>query len=91
LAFLLDHFGREHVEIIELVAEVDDDTFAVEPVERELVDGLAIGDEVARRIQMRAHVIAGHDVLGVDAVLALALDVLDLEGRVERPERGVLV
>src|SRR3990170_365035 len=40
---------------------------------------------------MGAHVIGGHDVLGVDAVLGLTLDVLDLEGGVERPKRGVLV
>ena len=41
-----------------------------QPLDRDLVDGLAVGDEVARRVEVRAHVVRGHDVLGVDAVLA---------------------
>ena len=83
--------GREDVEVVEHVAQVDDDAGAVAPFDRHLVDGLAVGDKVARRVQVRAHVVGGLDVLRVDAVFGFALDVLDLERRVERPERAVLV
>ena len=43
---------------------------------------------MAWRIEVRPHVVRRHDVLRIDAVLDLALDVLDLERRVVRPEEG---
>ena len=52
---------------------------------------MPVGDEVARRVEVRAHVVRGLDVLRVHAVLGLALDVLHLERRVVRPERHLLV
>ncbi len=52
---------------------------------------LPVGDEMPRRVEVRAHVVRRHDVLRVDAVLGLALDVLHLERRIVRPERKLLV
>ena len=86
-----DHLGREDVELAEHVAQVHDHAVAVQPLQRDLIDGLALGDEVARRVQVRAHVVGGLDVLGIDPLFRLAFDVLDFEGRVERPEGDVLV
>ena len=88
---LLDHLRREHIQLVQHVAEIDDDARAVEPFQRYLVDGLALGDEMAGRVQMRAHVVGGLDILGIDALFRLAFDVLDFEGWIERPERTVLV
>ena len=46
---------------------------------------------IEERVEVSAHVVGGHDVLRVDAVLGLALDVLDLERRIVRPEGHLLV
>src|SRR6185369_2141899 len=62
-----------------------------EPLHGNLVDGAARGDEMPRRIEVGSHVIRGLDVLRVDAVLRLALDVLDLERRIVGPEGNFLV
>ncbi len=51
----------------------------------------AAGHEVTRRVEVGPHVVRRLDVLCVDAVLGLALDVLDLERWIVGPERGVLV
>lgn len=40
---------------------------------------------------MGAHVVGALNVLRVNAVLRLALEVLHFKGRIERPERAVLV
>ena len=88
---VLDHLRRVDLELAHRVTQVDDRRRPVEPLERDLVDGHAVGDEVARRVEVGAHVVRGHDVLRVDAVLGLALDVLDLERRVVGPERDFLI
>src|SRR5436309_1127174 len=76
---------------VDLAVQVHDHPGAAQPLERQLVDRLAGGDEMARRVEVRAHVVRGHDVLGVHAVLGFALDVLHFERRVIGPERGALV
>ena len=88
---LFDHLRGENIELIEHVAQVDDHPRAVAPLERNLVDRSPAGDKVPGRIEVRAHVVRRHDVLGVDPMLRLPLDVLHLKRRIERPERHVLV
>ena len=83
---LLEHLRREDVQVVQLVAQVHDHARPVAPLNRDLVNGLAVGHKVARRVQVRAHVVGGHDVLGVHPLLRFALDVFHLERRVERPE-----
>src|SRR5207245_8978958 len=46
---------------------------------------------MARRVEVGAHVVRGHDVLRVHAVLGLALDVFHFEGRIVGPERRAFV
>src|SRR5881398_796693 len=46
---------------------------------------------MTRRVEVGTHVVRGHDVLSVHAVLRLALDVLHLERRVVGPEGAALV
>jgi hypothetical protein len=88
---LLDHLRRVEPELVHLVAQIDDDAGAAQPFERQLVDRLSRGDEMAGRVDVRAHVIRRLDVLRVDAVLRLPLDVFHLEGRIVRPERAAFV
>ncbi len=88
---LFDVFRTKHVQVVEHVAQIDDNAGSVTPFDWNLIDCFAFGDKVTRRIEMRAHVIRCHDVLRVDALLRLALDVLDLERRIKGPERTILV
>src|SRR5207253_10175009 len=46
---------------------------------------------MARRVEVGAHVVRGHDVLRVHAVLGFALDVFHFEGRIIGPERRAFV
>lgn len=73
------------------ITDVHDDPGAVELLQGDLVDGLASRNEVTGCVQVGSHVVGGHDVLGVDAVLGLSLDVLHLEGRVRGPEGSICV
>ena len=83
---VFDHLRRVEAEFVHLVGQIDDHARTAQPLDRNLVDRHALRDEVARRIEVRAHVVRRLDVLRVDAVLGLALDVLHLERRVVRPE-----
>ena len=88
---LLDHLRRVDGELVHLVAQIDDHARPAQPLDGISSIVMPAGDEVARRVEVRAHVVRRHDVLRVDAVLGLALDVLHLERRVVRPEGDLLV
>ena len=88
---LLDHRRRVDSQLAHLVAQVHDRARAAQPLERQFVNRFAGRHEMARRINVRPHVIGRHDVLRVDAMFCFALDVFHLKRRVIRPKRAPLV
>ncbi len=86
---LLYHLGGIDGKVVHLVGEVNDDARAACPLDGDFVDCFAAGEEVARAVEVGSDVDGALDVLGVDTVLGLALEILDLEGRVIGPEGGV--
>ncbi len=88
---VFDHFGGVEIQFPDFIAEVDHHAGAVEPFDGKLVHRHPPGDEVARGVQMRSHVVGSHNILGVHAVLGFAFYIFHLKRRVVRPEWGVLI
>src|SRR4030067_31059 len=55
LAPVLDHLGREERQLVEFVTQIDDHPFAIEPLQRKLVDRLTLGYEVPPRTPGGSH------------------------------------
>ena len=87
----LDHFRSVEIQLANLITQIDNHSRPVQPVQRDLVDGLSTGHKMTRRIQVGAHVIGCHDILSIDPMLRLALDVLHFKGRIIGPKRGFLI
>ncbi len=88
---LLDVLRCEKSNIVEHVTQVNDHAWSVAPLDGNLVNGLAFGHKMARRIQMRAHVVRCLDILSVDSMLRFTFDIFHFKRWVEGPERTILI
>src|SRR6266498_2473783 len=88
---LLDIFGCEKSYIVQHIAHINDHTRTVTPFNRDLINRLAFGHKMPRRIEMCSHMVRCLDILRIDSMLRFPLDVFHLNRRVKRPERTILV
>src|SRR6266536_771598 len=88
---LLNIFWCEKTEVVQHIAHINDHTRTVTPFNRDLVNRLAFGHKMPRRIEMCSHMVRCLDILRVDSMLRFTLDVLHLKRWIEGPERAILV